>query len=185
MADSAPPIISSQPEWQIDALWCLGDKGSQGIAYQTTCNYGDQFGAVLACLRGNAKATAAIQAAGRTAVNNYLASSQPAHCHKPNAQPSPGGTLPRNGGQPSANQYVSISVNVENASIYTHSFDIHDNVCNADKQMTLAAGETMSVSLCSSGALTDGYASFKAKYSENNTWTNFDEIRAGETRSLN
>lgn len=178
-----PPIVSSQPEWQIDAMWCLNDQGSSGTAYRTTCNYGDQFGAVLACERGNNKATAAIEAAGRTAVNDYMAPVQPGHCHKG----SPVQITTHNQIQSQQGQYVSISVNVENASIFEHSFDIHDNVCNTDWQVQppLAAGETRSIALCSNGALTDGYASFKAKYSENNVWTNFDQVRAGETRSLN
>lgn len=180
-----PPIVSTQPEWQIDATWCLNDQGSSGRAYQTTCNYGDQFGAVLACERGNEKATAAIAAAGRTAVNDYMAPVQPGHCHKSGAPLSSPVAPPNNQPQQPKKQYSSISVNVENASAYSHSFDIHDNVCNTDSQISLVAGETKSIPLCSNGALTDGYASFKAKYSENSVWTNFDQIRAGETRSLN
>ncbi len=176
----APPIISTQPEWQIDVTFCLNDQGSSGRAYQTTCDYGDQFGAVLACQRGNAKATAAIEAAGRTAVNDYLAPVQPSHCHKSGALGTPRMAPSMNRPQQATKQHPLISVNVENASVYSHSFDIHDNVCATDSRITLAAGETRSTQFCSNEALTDGYASFKVKYSENSVWTNFDQIRVGK-----
>jgi hypothetical protein len=39
--------------------------------------------------------------------------------------------------------------------------------------------------ICSSGAISDGYGSFKSKKADSGVWNNFDLIRNGETRSLN
>jgi hypothetical protein len=78
-----------------------------------------------------------------------------------------------------------ISCNVTNDSAFANSYAIHDNVCNTDTSISLAAHGKGTLQLCSSGALSDGYGSFKAKKSDSNTWNNFDLIRNGETRSLN
>jgi len=78
-----------------------------------------------------------------------------------------------------------ISCTVTNDSAFANSYAIHDNVCNTNTSINLDAHGKGTLSLCSSGALTDGYGSFKSKKSDSNTWNNFDLIRNGETRSLN
>lgn len=108
-------------------------------------------------------------------------SSAPRRQSQPWPWPSPA-TAPNN--RPSGS-HARISVTVENIGAFDHNFNVHDNVCNEDKTVSLAAHQSTSISLCSSGALTDGYASFKAKEAENATWTDFDLIRNGEKRSLN
>ena len=49
----------------------------------------------------------------------------------------------------------------------------------------LSAHGKTTLSICSNEALSDGYGSFKSKKSDSNAWNNFDQIRDGETRSLN
>jgi hypothetical protein len=83
----------TEPEWQIDASWCLHDNGSSGTAYQTSCTHGDQYAAILACQRHNAKATLAIKTAGQEAVNAYMAKIQPGFCQRLGQIPPPPPTV--------------------------------------------------------------------------------------------
>ena len=80
---------------------------------------------------------------------------------------------------------ANITCHVTNDSAFQNSYAIHDNVCNRDWSISLPAHGRGDLSLCSSGALTDGYGSFKSKKSDSGSWNNFDLIRNGETRSLN
>lgn len=80
----------------------------------------------------------------------------------------------------------AIVCTVSNDSSFSNSYEIFDNVCNVAKAtISLPAHGTSSLSLCSNGALSDGYASFKSKKTDSGSWNNFDQIRSGETRSLN
>ena len=74
-------LNAQQPEWQIHASWCVGDPGSSGRNYRAACTSGaDQFDSVMNCQSHNRSAQAAINAAGRTAVNAYMVSRAPSAC---------------------------------------------------------------------------------------------------------
>jgi hypothetical protein len=75
----------NRPAWQIHSTWCASDNGSSGRAYSNVCEQGsDQFDSVLACQRDahNDGAVAAVSAAGRQAVNDYMADKKGATCKK-------------------------------------------------------------------------------------------------------
>ena len=178
------PVVYGQ-EWQIHARWCLSDGGSSGNAYRTTCTHSDQYDAVIACQRHNGEATATLQAAGRPAVNSFMAPLQPNSCRKPNTPP-PVPPTPITTAKPTTQTTrPKIYFYVTNDGSWDSNYEIHDNVCNADKTIPVPAHGRYQLWLCSSGALSDGYASFKARRSGNTIWNNFDQIRQNETRSLN
>lgn len=79
-----------------------------------------------------------------------------------------------------------INVQVTNDSAFSNTYQLFDNVCNqAMSPIGLSAHGKTTLSICSNEALSDGYGSFKSKKSDSNAWNNFDQIRDGETRSLN
>lgn len=74
--------VSADEVWQIHAKWCVGDGGSSGSRYRSTCAKFDQFDSVIECQKdsGNGGAVAAVQAAGRPKVNSYMDSYKPKEC---------------------------------------------------------------------------------------------------------
>ena len=76
------------PDWQIHSNWCANvDNGSSHQAYLAACRTQNQYDLVLACQRDAAKnngngmnAINAVTAAGRQAVNSYMANNKPLSC---------------------------------------------------------------------------------------------------------
>ena len=89
---SALPCFASWAlaDWQKHANWCIHDPKNSGADYFNSCVQGlDQFDSVLNCQRHSSGAQAAIRAAGRDAVNQWMASRQPAQCKTKAAPPPP------------------------------------------------------------------------------------------------
>jgi hypothetical protein len=66
---------AQQPDWQKHASWCKTDGGSSGGKYHGALSQGrDQYDAVIVCQQdsGNGGAVAAVQSAGREAVNSFM-----------------------------------------------------------------------------------------------------------------
>lgn len=78
-----PLATSQEPDWQLHSKWCASDGGSSGATYRIACAQGlDQFDSVLSCQRDahNDGAVAAVTAAGRQAVNDYMSDKKPSVC---------------------------------------------------------------------------------------------------------
>ena len=81
---------------------------------------------------------------------------------------------------------ATINVIVTNDSAFDNAYELFDNVCNqALAQLSLKAHGQATLAICSTGALSDGYGSFRSRKTDSNAWNNFDLIRNGEKRSLN
>lgn len=84
-----------------------------------------------------------------------------------------------------AKHETTIRCHVTNDGGFQNTYELFDNVANkAMRDITLPPHGSIDISLRSSGALSDGYGSFKDRIKGNQTWNNHDLIRDGESRSL-
>ena len=82
-------------------------------------------------------------------------------------------------------QQQRINVSVENASAVDKTYELYDNVCNAPMTLQLNAHQTSTLSICSTGAVGDGFGSLKARQKGTTIWNNFDLVRNGQQIILN
>jgi uncharacterized membrane protein len=164
---------------------CIIGKARQS-ARDNNCSWAMYLATLTQC--HNDQAANTIKAAGEYAVCQYLGPPTPPKVSAPPAarptSPWPGQPS-RSPSSPPAVAHTRISVTVVNESPFPNTYEIHDNVCNTDRTLPMAAHARSSISLCSSGVSTNGYASFKSRFVGNKIWNNFDLINAGETRILN
>jgi hypothetical protein len=90
---STTTVRAGNEDWKIHSNWCANvDNGSSHRVYLSSCYHGtkDQYDSVLDCQRDAARnngdggaAVAAVEAAGRPAVNAFMADKHPASCDKP------------------------------------------------------------------------------------------------------
>jgi hypothetical protein len=82
-------------------------------------------------------------------------------------------------------KHGTIRCHVTNDGGFQNTYEMFDNVANqAIGDITLPPHGSTDIYLRSSGALNDGYGSFKDRIKGNQTWNNHDLIRDGENKSL-
>lgn len=79
-----------------------------------------------------------------------------------------------------------VVVTVKNQSSFANTYEIYDNVANGSLgTITLGPNATTTIRLKSSQVSDVGYASFRSRKSDSDTWNNFELLNDGETRTLN
>ena len=109
------------------------------------CVHQDQFDSVLACQRDakNGGAVQAVNAAGRPAVNAYMADKTPSQCH---VAPPP--VPPRTSTPAPSQQSPTLTVRVTNDGGFDHTYDFFDTVCNVSRgRVTIASHGSASIPL--------------------------------------
>jgi|ERR1700687_5665318 len=80
---SVPRPVAVTAEWQINAKWCVDDRGSSHTEYISNCQRMDQYHSVIGCQLNakNQKAVGQLEAAGAATVNAFMASIRDPRCN--------------------------------------------------------------------------------------------------------